>query len=140
MNFLRLVCLMAGLVVLVAPPAMLFPNGGALPDLGRSVALQAALLLAASSFFFIGIAGHRIKRSRTLGRLSALLLLAPFLAGAATLWASAHPPVLWMGGALLSFTLIVSLALGSMLLAGPSPSRVRAREGRRNRLVALRQD
>lgn len=127
MIFLRLACLLAGILVLVAPPAMLFPAGAA-PDLGRSIVLPAALLLAASSFFFIGMTGHRIGRSPQLGRLCALLLLAPLLAGMATLWRGADPATLWMSGALLGFTLIVFVVLAAMLLQGPSASRLRARE------------
>ena len=137
MIFLRLACMVAGILVLVAPPAVLFPNGYAFPDLPRTVALLAALLLAASSFFFIGMTGHRIKRSPALGRLCALLLLGPLVAGVGTLWGSAEPMALWMSGALLGFTLIVALILALLVLQGPSPERLRAREGRPNRLTVL---
>lgn len=138
MIFLRLACLLAGILVLVAPSVLLSPGTDVVSNLGRSAALQVALLLAASSFFLIGIAGHRIKRSRALGRLCAMLLMVPFLAGAATLWAGINPATLWMGGALLSFTLIVSLVLATALLQGPSASRIRAREGRRSQLPVPR--
>jgi len=138
MIFLRLACLAAGILVLVVPPAMLFPNGVALPELSRSALLLVALLLAASSFFIIGMTGHRIKRSPGLGRLCALLLLAPFLAGAATLWRSADPLALWLSGALLCFTLLVSLVLAWLLLKAPSPSRMRAREKHQAHMVAVR--
>lgn len=130
MIFLRLACLLAGLLVLVTPPILLFPNGVSTSELSRSAILLVAMLLAASSFFFIGMAGHRIKRSPTLGRACALALLAPFLAGAAALWSSAEPATLWLSGALLGFTLIVSLALILPMLQEPSASRLRAREGR----------
>lgn len=137
MIFLRLACLMAGILVLVAPPVVLFPNGASAPELSRSAALLAAMLLAASGFFFIGIAGHRIKRSPALGRTSALMLLVTFVAGAATLWGSAEPTALWLSGALLGFTLIVSLALTLQMLQEPSASRMRAREGRQSRLPVV---
>lgn len=130
MIFLRLACLMAGILVLVAPPVVLFPNGASAPEVSRSAALLAAMLLAASSFFFIGMAGHRIKRSPALGRTSAMVLLVTFVAGSAILWSSAEPTALWLSGALLSFTLIVSLALVLLMLQEPSAGRVRAREGR----------
>lgn len=138
MIFLRLACLIAGVLVLVAPPALLFPNGVAFPELSRSAVLLATLLMAASSFFFIGMAGHRIKRSPALGRLCALLLLAPFLAGAATLWRSADPMVLWMGGALLCFTLLVLVVLAWLLLKAPSAGRLRAREKHQAHMVIMR--
>ena len=137
MIFLRLACLMAGILVLVAPPVVLFPNGASAPGLSRSAALLAAMLLAASGFFFIGMAGHRIKRSPALGRTSALMLLVTFVAGAATLWGSAEPTALWLSGALLGFTLIVSLALTLLMLQEPSAGRVRAREGRQSRLPVV---
>jgi hypothetical protein len=129
MIFLRLACLIAGLLVLVAPPAVL--------DVPRSPSLLAALLLAASSFFIIGMAGTQIKRSPALGRLCAVLLLAPFLAGAATLWRSAEPLAIWMSGALLCFTMLLSLVLGWLLLREPSPGRIRAREKRQHRPPVL---
>ncbi|MCC2971381.1 hypothetical protein [Massilia sp. IC2-476] len=137
MIFLRLACLAAGILVLVAPPAMLFPKGAGLFELSRSVTLLAALLLAASSFFIVGMTIHRIKRSPALGRLCALLLGAAFVAGMATMWHSAEPLALWMSGALLCFTLMVALVLAFLLLQEPSPSRVRAREKRQHRPPVL---
>ena len=138
MIFLRFACLLAGMLALVAPPMMLFPNGAAASELSRSAALLAAQLLAASSFFFIAVAGHRVKRSPRLARLCALVLLAPFATGAATLWRGAEPTTLWLGGALLGFTLIVALALALVMLQGPSAGRLRARERRQQKLPVLR--
>lgn len=137
MIFLRLACLMAGILVLVAPPVVLFPNGASAPELSRSAALLAAMLLAASGFFFIGMAGHRIKRSPALSRVSAAALLLTFVIGAAILWVSAEPTALWLSGALLGFTLIVAIALTLLMLQEPSASRVRAREGRQSRLSVV---
>lgn len=137
MIFLRLACLMAGILVLVAPPVVLFPKGASAPGVAHSAALLAAMLLAASGFFFIGMAGHRIKRSPALGRASAAALLLTFVAGSAVLWGSAEPTALWLSGALLGFTLIVSLALALLMLQEPSAGRVRAREGRQSRLSVV---
>ena len=137
MIFLRLACLLAGLLVLVAPPALLFPNGAALPEMSRSGGLVVALLLSASSFFFICMVGHRIKRSPGLARTCALLLAVPCLAGLAMLWRSAEPMAIWMSGALLCFTLVIALVLAFQLLQEPSPSRVRAREKRQHRPSVL---
>lgn len=137
MIFLRLACLLAGVLVLVTPPVVLFPNGASAPELTRSAALLAAMLLAASSFFFIGMTGHRIKRSPALGRMVALVLLVTFVAGSAILWRSAEPTAMWLSGALVGFTLIVSLALTLLMLQEPSASRVRAREGRQSRLQVV---
>ncbi|CAN7568142.1 hypothetical protein [Massilia sp. LjRoot122] len=138
MIFLRFACLLAGMLALVVPPMLLFPSGAVTFAPSSSAALLAAQLLAASSFFFIAVAGHRIKRSPRLARLCALVLLAPFAAGAATLWRGVEPTALWLGGALLGFTLIVGLALVLVMLQGPSAGRLRARERRQQRLPALR--
>ncbi|SFC64354.1 hypothetical protein [Massilia yuzhufengensis] len=132
MIFLRLLCLLAGVLVLVAPPAMLFPNG-AMP-----ATVLVAMLLASASFFYVGVAGQRVRRSPRLGRLCTLLLLLPFLASAVTLWRSDDPAVLWMSGMLLGFTLIIGLVLAYPLLQGPSARRLRAREGRHARMLVLR--
>jgi len=140
MIFLRLACLLAGILVLVAPPVVLFPKGAGAADLLGSTALLGALLLAASSFFFIGMTGHRIRRSPAWRRVCATVLLVPFLAGAATLWGSAEPTALWLSGALLGFTLIVSLALLLLLMQEPSAGRVRARERRHARMAVAHQN
>jgi hypothetical protein len=100
----------------------------------------ARLLLAAASFFFIAIAGHRISRSPDLRRLGAMLLCAPFLAALVALWLAAAPAALWMSGLLLGFTLSVAAALAYPLLQGPSPRRQRARDvrhARRREPIAL---
>lgn len=133
MIFLRLACLMAGVAVLVVPPAMLFPNGAVASSLLGALAMGLMLMLAASAFFFITFSAHRIKRSHALRRLCLMLLAAPLLAGLATLWFGTDPNVLWMGGLLLSFTLVTGLALVYPILQGPSASRQRARDARPTR-------
>lgn len=133
MIFLRLACLMAGIAVLVAPPAMLFPNGAVASNLAGALAMALMLMLAAAAFFFITFSAHRIKRSPPLRRLCLMLLGAPLLAGIATLWFGADPNVLWMGGLLLSFTLVTGLALVLPILQGPSAGRLRARDARPSR-------
>ncbi|MCD2518223.1 hypothetical protein LQ564_18095 [Massilia sp. G4R7] len=133
MLFLRLVCLLAGFLVLLAPPAMLYPTGASAKELIPAAGMLAALLLAAAGFFFVALTGHRIRRSPVLQRLCALLMAAPFLAGAAALWNAATPTALWMSGLLLGFTLIVTAILAYPLLQGPSPRRLRARETHQRR-------
>ena len=135
MIFLRLACLLAGVMVLVAPPVVLFPAGALSSSLPSTAAILLLLLLASSGFFFIAISGHRIKRKASLRGLGALLLGAPLLAGAVSLWLGTEPAALWMSGMLLGFTLIVLLALVYPLLRGPSAARLRARDGRREPLL-----
>jgi len=128
MLLLRLACLLAGLLVLLAPPAMLFPRGTTSGELAATSGMLATLLLAAASFFFIAAAGHRLRRSPDLRRLCLLLLGAPFLAAITALLRAADPAAIWLSSLLLAFTLIVSAALASPLLQSPSPRRQRARD------------
>ena len=139
MIFLRLACLLAGVMVLVAPPLVLFPTGVLSSDLPWAAATLLLLLLASSGFFFIAISGHEFKRKPSLRRLCALLLAAPLLAGVVTLWLGTEPTALWMSGMLLSFTLVILLALVYPLLQGPSAGRRRARDGRGRREPVLYQ-
>jgi len=130
MPYLRFACLLAGLMVLLAPPALLYPTGVSSNELAPAAGMLTLLLLAAASFFFIALAGHRIHRSPRLRRLSVPLLGAPFLAGVAGLWVSTTPTALWLSALLLGFTLTVAAILASPLVQGPSPRRLRARETR----------
>ncbi|UVW29432.1 hypothetical protein [Massilia sp. H6] len=133
MIFLRLACLLIGVMVLVAPPVVLFPAGALSPNLALTAAIVMLLLLASAGFFFIAITGHRIRREPALRRLGAMLLGAPLLLGVVTLWLGTDPTTLWMSAMLLGLTLIVLLVLVYPLLTGPSAARLRARDGRRGR-------
>ena len=139
MIFLRLACLLAGVMVLVAPAVVLFPTGALSSNLASTGAILLLLLLASSGFFFIAISGHQIKRKPSLRSLGAMLLGAPLLAGVVTLWLGTEPTSLWMSGMLLGFTLVVLLALVYPLLKGPSAARRRARDGRGRREPVLGQ-
>ena len=131
MIFLRLACLLAGVMVLVAPPVVLFPSGTLSSNLPLTAAILLLLLLASAGFLFIAISGHQIRRKPSLRGLCAWLLGAPLLAGVVTFWIGSEPTTLWMSGMLLGFTLIVLLTLVYPLLKGPSAARLRARDGRR---------
>ncbi len=128
MPYLRFACLLAGFLVLLAPPAMLYPTGASSNELVPAAGMLIALLLASASFFLVALGGHRIRLSRAPLRLCAILLCAPFLAAIASLWNAATPAALWLSGLLLGFTLTVAAILASPLLRGPSPRRLRARE------------
>jgi hypothetical protein len=127
MLFLRLACLAAGILVLIAPPAMLLPGGPVNPSPAWTAGVVAAVLLPAAAFLFIGMNVHRVRRSPALGRLCALALLAPLLAGLLTMWRSANPTTLWMSGLMLCFTLMLCALLAKKLLRTPSPNRIRYR-------------
>ena len=133
MIFLRLVCLLAGVMVLVVPAVVLFPSGTPSSNLPLTATIEVLLLLASAGFFFIALMGHQIRHKPSLRGLCAWLLGAPLLAGVVSLWIGTDPTTLWMSGMLLGFTLIVLLVLVYPLLTGPSAARMRARDGRRGR-------
>lgn len=128
MLYLRLACLVAGFLVLLAPPVLMYPTGALPNEQVAAAGMLLALVLASASFFFIAFNGHRIRYSPSLQRLCVPLLGVSFLSAVAALWHSAAPAALWMSGMLLGFTLIVSAILASPLLQDPSPRRIRARE------------
>lgn len=127
MILLRLLCIMAGIMVLIAP-STLFPTGAIAAGLPQALAIYVVLLLASSSFFFIGVAGHLLKKSPKLHRLCLMLLGTPLLAGAVALSLATAPKTLWMSSLLLGFTMFVGLILAYPLLQEPSARRLRARE------------
>ena len=110
MMFLRLTSLMAGVLVLIAP-ALLIRVGGMPPDAGRAGATLACVVLAASGFFLVGMAGQRLRRSTLLRALAAVLLGVPTLASAALLWRGGSVQVLWLAGAIIALSVLLSLTL-----------------------------
>ncbi|WP_020655856.1 hypothetical protein [Massilia niastensis] len=119
MIFLRLLCLMAGVVVLVAPPVMLFPTGASMPNVFKAAAVLCGLLLASSGFFLVGMAGHRMRRSPRLRSLAAVLLAVPFAASVAMFWRSGSPTLLSMCSMLLCFTALLYLSFIYPVLRAP---------------------
>ena len=108
MTILRLLCLAAGMLVLIAP-AIVLPAGAMTPDAGKAAATLACLVLGACAFFVIGMAGHLLRRSALLRAVAALLLAVPLAFCAALLWRGAAPVFMWMAGLLLCFTLTLYL-------------------------------
>lgn len=106
MMFLRLMCLIAGALVLVAP-AMLFPSGAMAPDAGKAGLALACVVLAATGFFIIGMAGRRLRRSPPLRTLAALLLAVPLVASLFLLANGGSPLLLAMAGATLGLSMVL---------------------------------
>jgi len=129
MMFLRLLCLVAGVLVLVVPPAILYPAGGVAPNAGTAAAALIVLVLASSGFFFIGMAGHRLRRSAPLRTLAALLLSVPVLASLMALWREDAPAMLWMASVVLGLSLVLYVTLVYRVVRTPGrrPLRRRAR-------------
>lgn len=138
MILLRFLSILAGALVMLAPPLFLF-SGTSAPAFfdTRTVLMMVAVLAAvAAIFFFIGVAGARMKRSASLRTLGAILLAVPFTASVAVLFRSHEADLLWLSGLLLAFTVM----LFAMLMfpnAGANKHRaLRARETRvRSRLA-----
>ena len=128
MIFVRLLCLLAGIMILVAPPVMLYPNGNVMPDAFRAAGVLMGLTLASSGFFLIGMAGHRMRRSPQLRSLAGLLLAAPLLGSLAMMWRGGSPMMLWMCSAMLSLTIVLYMTFVMPLVSAQGHRRMRERE------------
>lgn len=137
MMFLRFVCLAAGILVLVAPPMILFPVGAASPDARFAAAFLACMALASGAFFLIGMAGHRMRRVPMLRLLAALLLAPPSLASAAILWQGGAPALLWMCSLMLGLALVLYLTMVYRVVRAQGHRPLRRREPREPQLRAL---
>ena len=106
MMLLRLLSLAAGALVLVAP-AILFPSGTMVPDAGKAGLALACVVLAATGFFVVGMAGRRLRRSPPLRTLAALLLAVPLVASLILLANGGSPVLLTMAGATLGLSMVL---------------------------------
>ncbi len=129
MTILRLLCLAAGMLVLVAP-AIVLPSGAMTPDAGKAAAILACLVLGACAFFVVGMAGHLLRRSALLRAVAALLLAVPLSFCAALLWRGAAPALMWIAGALLGLTLTLYLTLVFPVLRTQTQALLRWRAAR----------
>ncbi|MEH6436345.1 hypothetical protein [Massilia sp. DD77] len=128
MIFVRLLCLVAGIFILVAPPVVLYPTGGAMPDALKAGAMLAGLVLASSGFFLIGMTGHRMRRSPALRSLAGLLLAAPLLAGLAVMWRGGSEFMLWGCSLMLMLTVVLYMTFVVPVVSAQGHRRLRARE------------
>lgn len=106
MMFLRLLCLVAGVLVLVAP-AILFPSGAMAPHGGKAAGVLLCVVLAATGFFFVGMAGQRLRRSPPLRMLAALLLAVPVISSIALFATGGSPALLLTSGAMLGLAVVL---------------------------------
>ena len=82
MFFLRLLAMLNGGMVLVAAPWFLRRQGRLRGEDMETVIFGCAVIaMIAFSFFFIGLAGHRMRKSMTLRGLGGLLLAVPLITG-----------------------------------------------------------
>ena len=82
MFFLRLLAILNGGVVLIAAPLYLRSQGKLRGEDMETVILGCLLLaVIAASFFYIGLAGHRMRRSFFLRAIGGMLLTVPLVTG-----------------------------------------------------------
>lgn len=82
MFFLRLLAILNGGIVLIAAPLYLRSQGTLRGEDMETVMLGCLLLaVIAASFFFIGLAGHRMRRSIFLRSIGGMLLAVPLVTG-----------------------------------------------------------
>jgi hypothetical protein len=111
MILLRFLSAALGTMVLVAAPIVLFSGtGAAFAEGGQAFAFVVALLLVAASFFFIGVAGRKMKKSPSLRAIGAGLLAVPFSASSMIVWRGDDAAELWAGGTMLCFTILLFVA------------------------------
>jgi hypothetical protein len=91
MIFLRVLAFLAGSFVLFAAPFLLLSDAAGQPAGGAVTVVLGALavLVYATGYYFLALAGHRAGRSSRIRRIAASLIVFQLLAGAWVL-ASAH--------------------------------------------------
>ena len=84
MFFLRLLAILNGGIFLIAAPLYLRSQGTLRGEDTETVVMGCTLLaVTVASFFFIGLLGHRMRRSLPLRALGGLLLAVPLVTGVA---------------------------------------------------------
>ncbi|WP_332848531.1 hypothetical protein [Massilia sp. S19_KUP03_FR1] len=84
MFFLRLLAILIGGVILIAAPLYLRTQGTLRGEDMETVVMGCTLLaVIAASFFFVGLAGHRMRKSTILRTIGGLLLAVPLITGVA---------------------------------------------------------
>jgi hypothetical protein len=110
MTALRILALLAGPAVLLAPPILLSDAGGR----GWSaVAVAAGLIVVAAvsaTFIYIGVAGERMIRNRTDRIVGGVMLLIPMISGLAMLIGRKDSSQMVAGGIVLGFSLLLFLS------------------------------
>jgi hypothetical protein len=79
MFFLRLLAILNGGVVMIAAPLYLRSQGALGEDVETVVRGCVVMAAIVASFFFIGLVGHRMRRSMTLRTAGGMLLAVPLI-------------------------------------------------------------
>jgi O-antigen/teichoic acid export membrane protein len=104
MIFLRCISFLIGALIITGAPFFLLPDHPQRPADVASVVIACVIIaLLASGFFFVGVAGNHMKRSRRARFLAAVLLAFPILGSVALLLLDDHRVEVWMAGPLFCF-------------------------------------
>jgi hypothetical protein len=139
MILLRFLAILAGALVMMAPPMFMFA-GATGPHFfdGRTVlTAMAGLALVAASFLFIGAAGDRMRKSARLRSIGGLLLAMPLAASCALLWRGNDELELWLGALAFCFAAVLFVAFVFPAVNTRNYRPLRAREAREPRLTSL---
>jgi peptidoglycan/LPS O-acetylase OafA/YrhL len=142
MILLRLLSILAGGLILVIPPMFMFAHGTGqqfFDPLTVSIKLAEGALLA-SSFFFIGFAGDRMRKSGPLRALGALLLAVPFIGGIAMLVRADDEWMLWLAATLICLAAVLFVAFVFPAVGSEKHRPMRRREPREPKLKHLALD
>ena len=102
MIFLRCISFVIGSLIAMGAPFLLLPEVPQGPgEVGKALAGCLAIGLGAAGFFFIGVAGNHMKRSRRARVLGAILLAVPIAGSVWVLSLDNLPEDVWMIGPVL---------------------------------------
>lgn len=102
MIFLRCMSLLIGCLIALGAPFFLLPDAPQGPgEVGKALAGCLAIASAAAGFFFVGVAGNHMKRSRRARALGAILLAVPIAGSVWVLSLDNLSEDVWMIGPLL---------------------------------------
>ncbi|MEO7496754.1 MAG: hypothetical protein ABIT83_01475 [Massilia sp.] len=112
MIILRFLALLIGSAILFGAPFILLPETPqSRPDDFNTVMLNCvAILLVVSGYFFVGVLGHRMRKSLRRRIIAAVLLLFPIIASGYVLFSGKEPDLLPAIGPLFCFTAFLYLA------------------------------
>ena len=125
---LRLLSLLAGGLVLIVPPILVFGNIGGNVSGGIAVGAAACLGLIALAFVYVAVNGRRMRRGGQARTVGAALLAIPALASLAMLAIRTDEGTLWASGALLMFTMTLFASFVYPATAGKRQRPMRQRE------------
>jgi hypothetical protein len=110
MNALRILSLLAGIIVLLAPPIMLTDAGTGNWSVAAVSASLLGIVAVSAIFFYVGVKGERMIRKRPERTVGGILLLIPIFTGLFLLVSRHEFAQLVASGILLGFSLLLFLS------------------------------